>query len=176
MKSITILGLDPGKNNFAFAAIEVKLNLPFKYRFRETGMIEHPVTDLTGSLVNQKEAFKKEVQGIVDKHDVDIIVAERFQNRGRMGGATGELVSFMLGVLSEFDVADLMLVTAAQWKNEFNRVQDLKEWYADSELVTHRIDAANIALYGACVYLEIKPFKFLETGYGRYKKGLNATK
>lgn len=176
MKSITILGLDPGKNNFAYAVTQVKLGLPFKYRFRETGMIENPVTDLTGSLINQKQAFKAEVQGIINEHGVDIIVAERFQNRGRMGGATGELVSFMLGVLSEFDVADLMLVTAAQWKNAFNRVQDLKALYAESDLVAHRIDAANISLYGACVYLEEKPFSFLATGYGRYKKGLSATK
>jgi hypothetical protein len=175
MKSFTILGLDPGKSNFAFAVTEVKLKLPFRYRFHETGMIENTVTDLTGALISQKEAFKAEIGGLIAKYDVDVIVAERFMNRGRMGGNTGELVSFMLGVLSEFEVEDLMLLTAAQWKNAFNRVQDLDALYKESELVPHRIDAANISIYGASVYLDVKPFEFLESGYGKFKKGLAAT-
>lgn len=174
MSFITILGCDPGTANFAFSVTRVKIKEPFRYKILETGMIHNTVRDLTGLLNDQKEAFKSELNALIDKYGVNIIVAERFMNRGRNGN-TGELVSFMLGLMSEIPDTHLTLITAAQWKNAFNRVQDLKALYKESSLVAHRIDATCISIYGASMYLDVPAFKFLEDRYGKFKKNLDAT-
>lgn len=176
MKYITVLGTDPGTANFAFSVTRVKINAPFRYKVLKTGMIENTVRDLTGLLDKQSEAFKKEIKALVKEYDVDVIMAERFMNRGRNGN-TGELVSFMLGLMKEIKGTHLTLLTAAQWKNAFNRIQDLKALYKESSLVAHRIDAACISIYGASMYLDVPAFKFLEKAsrYAKFKKKLEAT-
>lgn len=174
MKYITVLGTDPGTANFAYAVTRVRIGQPFKYKILESGMIQRPVRDLTGLLVEQSNAFEREIKSLVRKYDVDVIMAERFMNRGRNGN-TGELVSFMLGLMYKIKGVHLTLITAAQWKNAFNRAQDLKELYKESSLLAHRIDAVCISIYGASMYLNTPAFDFLKTRYSKFRKKLEAT-
>ncbi len=170
MKYITIGGSDPGKNNSAFSVVKVLLEDPTKYKVVETGMVQHVIRDLTTDPMKQAHAYRREMLKLVKKHDIDVFVVERFQNRGRFSGNTGELVSMMIGMLFGLPLLDVKVITAAQWKNAFNRVGDLEQLYQDSSLVAHRIDAAAIAMYGASYYLARPPFEFI-SGSGQRKFG-----
>lgn len=177
MKYITVLGSDPGKNNSAIGIVHVLLSDPTQYRVVETGMVSSVVRDLTTDPMRQAAAYRKEMLAIVRKHEVDVITVERFQNRGRFSGNTGELVSMMIGVLFGLPVLDVKVITAAQWKNAFNRVGCLEDLYKSSELVAHRVDASSIGLYGASQYLGATAFEFLAGGgQRRYCAKLNRTK
>lgn len=177
MKYITVLACDPGTANFAFCVTRIRIQQPFRYKLLETGMIQNPIRDLTGLLTEQTERFENEIQTLIDKYGVDIIIAERFMNRGRNGN-TGELVSFMLGIMMKMSDIHLTLITAAQWKNAFNKLQDLKELYKEMKkrckLEPHPIDAACMSIYAAGMYLDLdhSPFQFLATKFERFKDRL----
>lgn len=176
MKYMTLVGADPGKNNFALSVVRVLLEDASCYKVVESRMVSSVITDLTDNPRKQALAFRKEMLAVCKTYNADVFVAERFQNRGRFSGNTGELVSMMLGVMMSLPVLDVMTITAAQWKNAFNRVGDLDQLYKDSALVPHRVDSTSIALYGASQYLKTRPFEFLEgTGQRRYCKKLNKT-
>ncbi len=177
MKYITIAGSDPGKNNSALSIVRVPLAEPHRYKVVMTGMVKHVITDLTTSPMQQALAYRREMLKVVREYDVDVFIVERFQNRGRFSGNTGELVSMMIGMLFGLPVLDVMVITAAQWKNAFNRVGDLNQLYQDSSLVAHRVDAASIALYGASQYLGGQSFGFLQgNGQDIYCERLDRTK
>ena len=160
---LNVAGFDPGKNNFGYSIVKVAFDEPFRYKVVTTGLIKEVVFDLTKGVRYQARPFKREVRALLKQYDVDVVMAERYQNRGRMLGNTLELVNFMLGVMESLPVQDYVLVTASQWKNAFNRHQDLKDFYTRVPLVPHRVDAALIALYGSYQYLnfQAKQFDFL---------------
>lgn len=162
---LTVCGMDPGKSNFAYSIVKVAFEEPFRYKVVTTGMVENVVFDLTKGVRQQSKLFKREAWKILKTHQVDVLVAERYQNRGRMRGNTIELVNYMLGVLDQARTQDYVVITASQWKNAFNRFYCLKDFYGEVELVEHRIDATLIALYGAYQYLDVqaKQFSFLDT-------------
>lgn len=173
---ITILGIDPGKANFAASVVEVNFELPFNYKIIEMVMVDSTIQDLTGNVIARNEKFKKEIRKVVKRWKIDAIVAERYQNRGRMKGNTGELVSVMLGTVLSMPVEDVTLITASQWKNEFNKHYNLDDFYKEIDLVAHKVDATCIALYGAAQYLGCKPFTFLDNAkkLEKFKKQLNS--
>lgn len=179
-KYITVLACDPGTANFAYAVTRIRIQQPFRYKLLESGMIENPIRDLTGLLSEQTKRFENEIQTLMDKFGVDIIIAERFMNRGRNGN-TGELVSFMLGIMMKMEDIHLTLITAAQWKNAFNKLQDLKEMYKEMKkrckMEPHPIDAACMSIYAAGMYLDLdhSPFQFLSTKFERFKDKLQET-
>lgn len=176
MKYITILGSDPGKNNSAFSIVKVMIDPPFRYAVAETGMVKNVIRDLTVDPMRQSKAYRAETLELIKRHEVDVITVERFQNRGRFSGNTGELVSMMIGVMYGLPVLDVKVITAAQWKNAANKVGDLAQIYEESTLVAHRVDATSIALYGASQYLMLPPFEFLKgDGQQKYVRRLNKT-
>jgi hypothetical protein len=78
-----------------------------------------------------------------------------------MKGSTIELVNCMLGALvarSGLKSQNVKLLPAAQWKNEFNRIYNLEEFYKSVNCVDHQADASLIGLYGAHVWYGVKPF------------------
>ncbi len=177
MKYITIIGSDPGKNNSAVGVVRVLISDPSKYKIVHTGMVDKVIRDLTTNPMKQALAYRSVMNKMVKTFDADVVIVERFQNRGRFAGNTGELVSMMIGMLFTLPVKDVMTITAAQWKNAFNRVADLESFYQQSSLVAHRVDAASIAMYGASQYLNTKPFDFLHgKGVARYGARLDRTK
>lgn len=159
-----ILASDPGTKNFSTAALKVQVHKgTLKYDILRVTMLGRMVQELKGDdFWKELQKFKSEYYGLVRQYAPEYIVAERYQNRGAQRGSTGETVSLMLGVMSLAPrCKNVKLITAAQWKNEFNKHYDLKEFYEIAPLVPHAVDSISIGLYRACQVLGLKPFEFL---------------
>lgn len=146
----TILGIDPGKTNAAYSVVRIKIK-PFRYRILAHGMLKKPLNDLTGiDVVKRMNAFKAEIRKLKKTYSVNFVIAERFMTRGGQSmGTTIEVVTFMLALLAHVGIKEYQFITAAQWKNQWNRHNDLKEFYKSMPFPPHPIDATGIALYGA---------------------------
>lgn len=168
---LTFLGLDPGTNNFAYGVVQVKGD---KYRILEHGMILHPLKELTGLDVGARSSkFRNEIQRIRRRHNAEFVTAERYMTRGH-GGTTIEAISLMLGLVATVFKNNTCFVTAASWKNSWNKHYDLKEFYEELKpygIPTHRIDAVNIALYGATT-VHKKPHFFMLNNIKRFRSSL----
>jgi hypothetical protein len=164
MKNFNILACDPGKNNFAISILKIT---PLGIKILYLGMLVNTINDLTptGELLNQHRKFHLELLTLVTKYKVKAIVAERFQNRGRMRGNSGELVNVMLGSILCLPVEKVLLITPAQWKNALNKQLILKDMYSYG-LVEHKVDAVFIGCYGLSLYTNRKP-------YSKYLKSIN---
>jgi hypothetical protein len=173
-KRIRVMGEDMGTKNYAVTQIEAWVkeeagNRRMCFKIIGTKMMEHMIHDVK---IAQLEcgAFVEEYKQLPP---VDYIAAERFQARpGRGAGTTVEAISMMLGVMMILrpDVPTEFL-TAATWKNEFNRTPaDLKEMYEDLKvkykgqgIVIHQLDSFLIALYHAAKLLRVKPYDFIHS-------------
>lgn len=159
-QSLTILGIDPGKRNAGYCVLRVQPK-PFKYQILEHGMLNHPVDDLTGpDVLKRLNQFKSELRRVKNKHGVEYIIAERFMNRGGGGsmGTTIEVVGCMLALMANIGIKNVRFVVASQWKNQWNKINDLKEFYDSVPIAPHQIDACGIAMYGASLYYESLPY------------------
>jgi ribosomal protein L7Ae-like RNA K-turn-binding protein len=153
-----VLGLDPGKTNHAWSIVQVDIKTGLKYKIVTSGMIVNTVTDLIGiSAKVEAVKYRKELRAIVKEYGVNVIIVERFQNRGRMFGNNSELVNIMIGVLLNLNV-EIRLITASQWKNSFNKIYDLKSFYKEIPLVAHRVDSSLIGIYGSSFFTNTKHF------------------
>lgn len=161
----TILGIDPGKTNAAYSIVRIKIK-PFRYRILAHGMLKKPINDLTGhDMLKRMNAFKSEIRKLKKTYSVDSVIAERFMTRGASSqGTTIEVIAFMLACLAHVGIKKFQVITAAQWKNQWNRQNDLKAFYKSLPFPPHPIDATGIALYGASQQFaeDIPCFKALE--------------
>lgn len=146
---LKILSMDPGKANYAYSVIYMKG--PTKFRVVESGMIANTITDLTGEVGAATNKFAKEIRAIIRRHDIDLMVAERFQGRGLKGNLS-ELVNVMIGILMMLR-PPLVLLTASQWKNSARRagcvvdeLYKLGKQYKP-HMKPHVIDATSIGIY-----------------------------
>lgn len=174
---ITILGLDPGKNNFAFSVVELRTN-PTRYRIIEHGMIKSPVQSMNGlDSGYELKVFAAEIRRLKKKHKIDYAVGERFMTRGN-GGPLIEIISYMLGAVGTIFGTECCWLSAAIWKNAFNKRYDLKEFYEELKpygIPTHRIDAISIGLYGTTLLLGVPHFEFL-TNIKQFKQRIIQTR
>lgn len=173
MAALTVLGIDPGSKNMGFGVVKARIGDKFDFRIKEVGMFQDRVEVMNGDVRGALKKFNKELGSILRKHNVDVIVAERYMNRG-IRGNTGELVGLMLGAVAMANgVEDVMFIPAAQWKNPMNKntkpMGGLEQLYKDCRLVPHVVDGASIGMYGATHYLDHKPFEFLSSRKGRAK-------
>ena len=157
--------MDPGTNNYAYSVIRVKLN-PFRYEILEHGMIKHRVKEMNGLGVGlDMKRFAGEIRKLKRKYNIDFAIAERFMTRGH-GGTTIEAISAMLGIVGLIFGTECCFISAAVWKNAFNKLYDLKKVYTELlkyGIENHRVDAVSIGLYGATLVLEEpKHFEFLK--------------
>lgn len=162
LKKLRILAMDPGTSNYAWSVLEVER--PFKAKLVATGMIQNTLKTLTQNLKESGKAFYDEVQSIKEQFGVDHIILERFQARG-MKGTTIELVNVMIGIIMgtwKKSYRSFKLITAAQWKNEWNRNGDLKAFYEKVSCTVHQADSIGIGLYGAAFWFDEKPFETLK--------------
>jgi hypothetical protein len=83
----------------------------------------------------------------------------------------------MLAELLHIGFDDVRYITAAQWKNRWNKVAPLDDFYRAVGVVPHQVDATSIALYGAAVWFGTPFFEFLgkANGLEKYKKSIEAT-
>lgn len=113
---MNILALDPGKEDFAYAFI-------VRGRFKEGGMLSNPINNITDAVISKQIIlFRRDVDALLNKcleYDVKIIVAERFQVRGRMNGASSEYINFMLGYIAALVPKGILfkVILPATWKN-----------------------------------------------------------
>lgn len=157
------LGIDPGTKNAAYSVLN-------NAEVIDLGFIQHPITDLTKNVKNQSKLFKAEVQSIIRRNKVELIVVERFMARNKVQGATGEKVSIMIGVLLTLKPHQL-IITPAQWKNALNKKQSLEEVYEyTTKLTHHEIDATFIAYYGLDLQSGRKPFNALSATFSKQLK------
>lgn len=168
------LGLDPGTKNFAYGVVQVRGD---RYRILQHGMLLNPVYELKGHDVGRRVAkFKNEILSIRRTYGVEFATAERFMTRGH-GGTTIEAVSLMLGVVATIFKTNIHFVTAAGWKNAWNKHYDLKRFYDEMKpygVQTHQVDAVSIALYGATTALK-KPHFAMLSNIRRLKTELTKT-
>lgn len=158
-----IAAYDPGKDNFANSFVDVSLRgQKVKYELLHSCMIQHTVQDLTGDLTAQIKAFIREINVGVRKFKPNSMIAERFMNRGMMKGASGEIVSIMIGRMTALNV-HMTVIPSASWKNAFNRVQSLDHLYENVPFVPHVVDSLCIGLYHGCKQLNVKPYEFLSS-------------
>lgn len=115
-----ILTFDPGKVNGNMA-----------YSFSVDGHIERygsikPLGSITEGFEDEVDAFAARVQRLVQEVNPDLIVAERFQDRGgRSKGATPEFVNIQLGIIAIVArPVRTKLITPALWKNWMRRTYD----------------------------------------------------
>lgn len=168
---ITVLGLDPGTRNMAWSVIRIWSATRFKVL--GVGMVKNAMMDMKGDIRPAMKRFRKELQSKIKRHGVTHIAAERFQARG-LKGNTGELVAFMLGVISTFKQPSVF-ITASQWKNNFNKYADLKALYKKTALQPHEVDSPSIGLYVGLRVLGVKnPFEFLRAHRYKYIQVLEA--
>lgn len=176
-KVITILCMDPGVTNHAWSILRVEK--PFKVTVEATGMVRSTINDLRGDLRSRASAYKNELIEYVENYGVTHIIAERFQARG-IKGATIEQVNQMLGIVatevSNWDNKNrpVMFITAATWKNEWNRYGNLEEFYTKVSCVNHQVDSIGIGLYGAALWFNLKPFENLKKLLPSIKKQIGS--
>ena len=142
-----IVSVDPGTKNYYLALYKNK-------KCQGTMKVDDLIFDLkTNNLDEQYTNYKNFWDKTLKK--VDTLVIERFQNRG-IRTLSVELISFMNGILYQIccdKKIDFVYLTAATWKNKFNKenplytVDSIYERAKDYGLVTHQVDAALIGLY-----------------------------
>lgn len=143
-----ILGLDPGKNNFGIAIVELPRGSA-KPRVISSGILECPLDNIKDHFREGVSHFLVEVEQWVNEYQPSALIAERFQSRGLMG-TTVEMVGIMLGALCiHFIDMPMKVITAAQWKVPLQRqTEKLDGVYKRCRTTPHQIDAVFQSCYG----------------------------
>lgn len=146
-----IVALDPGKVNFAAAAIDGRSVLETRYLT--------PIASLKWeSFPSAVKLFGENYLKYITEIEPDCVIAERFMSRpggGVKKGAVGEYVNVQLGVISTVNYLKGIpthLVTSAQWKttlnNRYGKVPENKGFrHHFPHLSDHEADALAIAVY-----------------------------
>lgn len=176
VSAVRVLALDPGTTNFGWSVL--KIDRRSKPTVLAHGMLVNTIKTLTGNLREPIELFRMELLDIVQQYEVDFLAAERFMSR-RLGGTLIELVGFMLGIAmgvvgstKSFHKDGIKLITAAQWKNEWNKVSDLEAFYKTVDIPVHEVDSIGIGLYCGRKFMGIEPFKDMKDLEKRFQKQL----
>lgn len=161
----TILAIDPGKVNMGYSIIQFDNG---KYRIVARGMVENTIQDLKGDNIKPVvKKFHSEIQKKINTYGISELTMERFVSRGLLGSLS-EFICIMQGILSiNSKIKVFNLVTAATWKNAFNKHYELKAFYKLGKqygILDHEVDAALIGLY----YLG-KAQHFTKFKYAKYR-------
>lgn len=166
---ITGIGSDPGDSNYGYAVITYDTE-KIKFSIQELGMFTCQINNLTNSYAKppkskrrkrkivadyapfpeQLDLFEREWIDLIVKYNTRTISTERFQARG-LRGKSIEIVSIMNGVIAltaQHFIVPMQMITAATWKNQVNRLFDLKLLYTKLSLTPHTVDAVFIAIDG----------------------------
>lgn len=125
-----ILAMDPGKANFAWAALKEDGTVV------DTGMLKTPLASLEEPhLSRMARGYRLEVQALLAAHRPARIVVERYEQRQGPGakgqtGASGEYVNVMIGALLMIGQDPYIPVTpvpAREWKAWLGRATTGKQ-------------------------------------------------
>lgn len=145
-----ILAIDPGKVNMGYSVIEYDDDTA-TINILEVGMVKHTIQDLKGYNIKPVVlAFNKEICTLIRKYKVTELTMERFVSRGLLGSLS-EFICIMQGILAiNTKIKIFNLVTAATWKNCFNKNYVLNDYYKEAKklkIEPHEIDAVMLGLY-----------------------------
>lgn len=151
-----ILGLDPGKNNFGIAIVELPRgsNKPIVI---SNGILDCPLDNIKNHFREGVSHFLVEIEQWVNEYQPSALIAERFQSRGLMG-TTVEMVGIMLGALCvHFIDMPMKVITAASWKVPLQRqTEKLDGVYKRCCTTPHQLDAVLQGCYGLEKGLNVK--------------------
>lgn len=173
MKQRISIGADPGTANYGYSVLSFskKKEEQIKFRVLEIGMFVDTVSNLTSkpakppkskrrktkpmvmipAFRKQFRIFLREWDNMIDTYQPIKITMERYQARG-LRGSTIESVTLMNGgvaVLAQQKRIDFEIFLAASWKNQVNKLIDLKEdIYGRYNLPDHIIDSVFINVHG----------------------------
>lgn len=179
--NLRILSFDPGPVNMGWAVIRGTRKR--QTRVVASGKLFSPFRNLTCSpqeMRQQFNDFKGELEGLIELFDINAICCERFMSRG-LKGPTIELVNFMLGIIVGTALKPAItpvrkkfkFVIPAQWKNEWNKHNDLKAFYKTTNTEPHQVDAVGIGLYCAADWYN-KPF-YEDINFNKLAKDISNT-
>lgn len=107
-----VLAFDPGKSQKSFAYSFVVDGTVERY-----GMVQTLTTLKPPEFKQEVEDFCTRIENLVLRLKPDVIVAERFMDRGGASkGSTGEFINVMLGLIAARVPGGLELVMPATWK------------------------------------------------------------
>lgn len=149
-----LLSLDPGSRNFGISC--VGLDSKGRVVVLANSVLTNPITNLVSNVGDSINIFHDEIARWVRMYRPDGFIMERFQSRGGRAGPLIELVSGMtLSVCTEYRHLPCKLITAATWKNKFNRRfrededdKPLDGFYKICRTTPHQLDASLIGVYG----------------------------
>jgi hypothetical protein len=163
-----VIGFDPGKNNFGISV--VRFNRRHQPKIIKSFMLNEAIKSLLHGDFNQAcLLFREAVRQLFKQFRPWRIIVERFLTRFRGFGNTGELIGVMIGIIWELArqyKIQILLTTAASWKNQFRRDTqlELKNIYKINKIIPiHCQDASLIALYGyskVATYQQLNLTKF----------------
>jgi Holliday junction resolvasome RuvABC endonuclease subunit len=187
------IGIDVGSTNLAYGVLERDKD---RWRVLEGGMATQGMKNLKSAAetVDVKKRGSKEVigeetrepfrvqlrkivrwlQDVIDRHNPEFIVIERFQTRGasRFQGNTPEICSIIVGILATHAARkklDVYLITAGEWKNKFQHSTKMKldsvpgkkgvkkgepGFYKKFPCPNHAVDASLLGMYGGSLHLD----------------------
>ena len=137
-ESLTVLAMDPGKVNFAWVFWQEGIQ---EYGWLKTMVDVNTDTDFVNGYIE-----------LLARLNPDYIVLERFMVRNRGQSIHAEIINQMIGRISilsrTYSGRDVIQITAAQWKNWWNKQkkQNWEEVYSALDSI-HQRDAAGIAHY-----------------------------
>lgn len=176
-RSIVILANDPGTANYGFCVIRATIhgsrpNVRLEFAVLEHGLVRNTLRTLKNTRLLREELalYMSAMRKIKAKHAPVVWVAERYMTRG-IKGVTIELVSVMIGsMLGRYHKQmRFRLIIAAEWKNQVNKLGDLKEFYKAMrpyKITPHQVDACLIGIYTAHKMVGLKGFEFLPSNIG----------
>lgn len=163
--TIRMLGLDPGTAHFAYSVVELTGK---RLKVLQHGMFNTTIKQLKDSKQyrQQRKQFQDGMIALHNQFQFQLIIAERFMPRGQIAGMGNaqELIPMMLASLECMELAPILFISAAAWKNEVKRNNiDLKELYLyyKGSITAHQIDATHMAVYGIHKYAKL-PYNFTQ--------------
>lgn len=167
-KIVKILGVDPGGVNIGYCRLDSRQvgKSRVQTRILRNGMLQTIIDDMAEhNLAKYALRFRKELDLIVRADELDLIICERFQSRGRIGNVS-EKSNIVIGLLLAYGAEKRIptrLITASTWKNRANSQFDLGYTYKFTRTPPHELDAALLACFGAYhLFGMVPPFKHLK--------------
>lgn len=160
---VRVLGLDPGTSHFAYSIAEMHGK---RLKVIQHGMFHTTIKQLKESRLyrEQRKQFQAGMKALHDQFHFQLIIAERYMPRGQFAGKGNaqELIPMMLAALDCMELAPILFISAASWKNAVKRNNlDLASIYLNYKgvITPHQIDATHMAVYGLQRYHKV-PFEF----------------
>jgi hypothetical protein len=128
-----ILSLDMGSKNLAYG-------LTVSKKLIELGFITNTIQTLIDpAFLPCLISFELEFKTLLNKHKPNVVLLERFQNRGRFNGNSSEYLNIMIGIISSICLQNkiyIYLISASQWKNRWTKQNPQ---YAKTIMVNKRV-------------------------------------